>query len=311
MRTPATRWQHSRAGLRHASDLTDEAWRILQPLPPGAPRRGRRRAWPLRELVNAIFCMLRAGCTWRLLPDSFPPPRTVCRWFVRLRDGGVFEAINHHLVMLDRERAGREASPMQKSPVAVVVARRLALSRNTRTPAVAASMTAFCAAATAATPNSAPTRTPWPDVTPPAPGTVTARLEPGWMKLRMAGSLGRKAGEAGMRPSLRRADQRVYTGREHREGAMTDETTVSVREFRARLSDHLRRVQRGQSVLVTSNGEPVARLVPVERPAAAPRPFGFMKGRIRIAPDFRETPPDLLAALEASPFPPRRRGRAA
>jgi len=28
-----------------------------------------------------------------------------------LRDGGVFEAINHHLVMLDRGRAGREASP--------------------------------------------------------------------------------------------------------------------------------------------------------------------------------------------------------
>jgi putative transposase len=78
---------------------------------PGAPRRGRRRAWPLREIANAIVYVLRAGCTWRLLPDSFPPWRTVCRWFVRLRDGGVFEAINHHLVMLDRERSGREASP--------------------------------------------------------------------------------------------------------------------------------------------------------------------------------------------------------
>ena len=55
--------------------------------------------------------MLRAGCAWRLLPDSFPPWRTVYRWFVRLRDGGVFEAINHHLVMLDRERSGREPSP--------------------------------------------------------------------------------------------------------------------------------------------------------------------------------------------------------
>ena len=92
---------------------------------------------------------------------------------------------------------------------------------------------------------------------------------------------------------------------------MADETKVSVREFRGRLSDHLRRVQRGQSVLVTSNGEPVARLVPVERPVATPRPFGFMKGRIHIAPDFRETPPDLVAAMESDPFPPRRRGRAA
>jgi putative transposase len=111
MWTPATRRQHSRAGLRYASDLTDDEWRILEPLLPGAPRRGRRRAWPLREIANAIFYVLRAGCAWRLLPDSFPPWRTVYRWFVRLRDDGVFEAINHQLVMLDREGAGREASP--------------------------------------------------------------------------------------------------------------------------------------------------------------------------------------------------------
>ena len=96
MWTPATRRQHSREGLRYASDLTDDEWRIVEPLLPGAPGRGRRRAWPLREIANAIFYMLRAGCTWRLLPDNFPPWRTVYRWFVRLRDGGVFKAINHH-----------------------------------------------------------------------------------------------------------------------------------------------------------------------------------------------------------------------
>lgn len=27
----------------------------------------------MRELVNAIFCVLRGGIAWRLLPDSFPP----------------------------------------------------------------------------------------------------------------------------------------------------------------------------------------------------------------------------------------------
>jgi transposase len=53
--------------------------------------------------------VLRAGCVWRLLPDSFPRWRRVYRWLARLRDGGVFEAINHGLVMLDRERAGRDA----------------------------------------------------------------------------------------------------------------------------------------------------------------------------------------------------------
>jgi putative transposase len=84
---------------------------VLAPLLPPAPRRGRRRAWSEREIVNAIFYVLRAGCTWRLRTDSFPPRRTVYRWFARLRDSGVLEALNHHLVILDRERAGREGSP--------------------------------------------------------------------------------------------------------------------------------------------------------------------------------------------------------
>ncbi len=65
----------------------------------------------MREIVNAIFYVLRAGCAWRLLPRGFPPWRTVYRWFARLRDGGALEALNHHLVVLDRERTGREASP--------------------------------------------------------------------------------------------------------------------------------------------------------------------------------------------------------
>jgi putative transposase len=111
MWTPATRRRHSRAALRYASDVTDAEWRLLEPLLPPASRRGRRRAWPLREIVNAIFYVLRAGCSWRLLPDSFPPWRTVYRWFARLRDDGVLEGVNHHLVVLDRERVGREASP--------------------------------------------------------------------------------------------------------------------------------------------------------------------------------------------------------
>ena len=111
MWTPITRQRHDRAGLRYPSDLTDAEWRLLEPLLPTAPRRGRRWSWPLREIVNAIFYVLRAGCAWRLLPDSFPPWTTVYRWFARLRDSGVLESLNQHLVALDRERAGREASP--------------------------------------------------------------------------------------------------------------------------------------------------------------------------------------------------------
>ena len=65
----------------------------------------------MREIVNAIFYVLRGGVAWRLLPKDFPPWQTVYRWFARLCDGCVFERMNHALVMADRQRAGREASP--------------------------------------------------------------------------------------------------------------------------------------------------------------------------------------------------------
>jgi putative transposase len=111
MWTPTTRRQHSRTGLRYGSDLTDTEWAILAPFLPTAATCGRKRAWPMREIVNAICYVLRGGIAWRLLPDSFPPWRTVYRWFARLRDDGTWETINHHLVVRDRERAGRKASP--------------------------------------------------------------------------------------------------------------------------------------------------------------------------------------------------------
>ncbi|HEY0525272.1 MAG TPA: IS5 family transposase [Stellaceae bacterium] len=111
MWTPITRQQHSRAGLRYASDLTDAEWALLKPLLPPPRDRGRPRSWPLREVVNAVFYNMRAGCPWRLLPREFPPCRTVYRWFAAWRDTGLFEQMNHNLVMADRERSGREASP--------------------------------------------------------------------------------------------------------------------------------------------------------------------------------------------------------
>jgi transposase len=65
----------------------------------------------MREIVNAIFYVLRGGIAWRLLPKDFPPWQTVYRWFARFRDESVFERINHALVALECQRAGRDASP--------------------------------------------------------------------------------------------------------------------------------------------------------------------------------------------------------
>ena len=111
MWTSETRAEHDRDDLRYPSDLTVAEWEILAPLLPPPAETGRKRAWDMRELMNAIFFVLRGGVPWRMLPEHFLPHQTTYRWFMRFRDDGTWKSLNHHLVMRDRERSGREASP--------------------------------------------------------------------------------------------------------------------------------------------------------------------------------------------------------
>jgi len=111
MWTPTTRQQHSRIVTRYQTDLTDAEWHVIAPHLPKPCAKGRPREWPMREIINGIFYVMRAGCPWRLVPSDLPPWGTIYRWFAVWRDDGRFEQINHALVMADRERVGRDASP--------------------------------------------------------------------------------------------------------------------------------------------------------------------------------------------------------
>lgn len=44
------------------------------------------------------------------------------------------------------------------------------------------------------------------------------------------------------------------------------ELRVGVRDLKARLSEYLRRVSQGQTVIITDHGRPVGRLSPVDQP---------------------------------------------
>jgi transposase len=109
--TEVTRQKYRRDGLRYASDMTDEEWAVIALRLPAASSRGRPRETSLREVVNAIFYIAQSCCQWRLLPKDFPPFTTVQYYFYRWRASGLWETINHELVMLAREAEGREASP--------------------------------------------------------------------------------------------------------------------------------------------------------------------------------------------------------
>ena len=60
-------------------------------------------------------------------------------------------------------------------------------------------------------------------------------------------------------------------------------TTVGVGEAKTHLSELLRRVERGEEVIIERGGTPVARLVPEQPPR---RVFGQLRGQIRIGEDF-------------------------
>lgn len=96
---------------RYPSDLTDEEWSAVEPLLPHPANRGRKRTTNLREVVNAIRYMVRSGCEWRMLPVHLPPWQTVYWWFRRFVRLLLFRTIHDLAAMIDRERAGREASP--------------------------------------------------------------------------------------------------------------------------------------------------------------------------------------------------------
>jgi transposase len=108
---PTARKHYSRPTRRYQTDVTEAEWRVIEPYLPPAKTTGRPRAWPMCEIVNALFYVLRGGIPWRLMPSDLPPWGTVYRWFAAWRDNGLFAQINHALVMADRERVGREASP--------------------------------------------------------------------------------------------------------------------------------------------------------------------------------------------------------
>ncbi len=109
--TEITRRKYQRDELRYASDTADEEWRVIEPHLPPPARCGRTRETSLRDVVDAIFYIAQTGCQWRLLPKDFPPYTTVQRYFYAWRDNGVWQTINHVLLMDVREAAGREASP--------------------------------------------------------------------------------------------------------------------------------------------------------------------------------------------------------
>ena len=109
--TKENRPRYDRRNQRYPSDLTPDEWRELEPLLPVAQGIGRPRTYSLQEVINGIRYVQRYGIPWDAMPKDLPPSGTCYEYWRVLVDGGHLDRINHHLVMRDREKDGREASP--------------------------------------------------------------------------------------------------------------------------------------------------------------------------------------------------------
>jgi putative transposase len=96
---------------RYPSDLTDKEWAVAAPLLPEPQRPGRPRIHSRRHILDAVFYLLRSGCSWRMLPADFPPWRTVYAAFRRWHQDGTWERLHTALREQTRTRAGRTRQP--------------------------------------------------------------------------------------------------------------------------------------------------------------------------------------------------------
>lgn len=100
----------------YRTDLSDAQWALIEPTLTQwrAQRVGlgiKEPVHDLREIVNAIRWMTRAGCAWQLLPHDFPPHKSVYAYFAAWAKDGTTEQLHDLLRGKVREQAGRAPEP--------------------------------------------------------------------------------------------------------------------------------------------------------------------------------------------------------
>ena len=94
----------------YPNDLFEQEWNLIAPMVTfKSTSRSRKGIHSKREMLNAIFYLLRTGCQWRHLPHDLPPRKSVYIQFRRWKLGSLFERIHAHLrkelrVLLKRDR---------------------------------------------------------------------------------------------------------------------------------------------------------------------------------------------------------------
>ena len=54
----------------YPTNLTEKQWQVINKI---VEPQERSRKTSLREIINAIFYLIKSGCQWRMLPTDFAP----------------------------------------------------------------------------------------------------------------------------------------------------------------------------------------------------------------------------------------------
>jgi putative transposase len=84
---------------------------IIKPLIPAEKDGGRPRTTDMREVMNALFYLLRTSCQWDYSPKYFPPKSTVYDYFSQWRDDGILDDTVRVVREEIRAAAGRNPKP--------------------------------------------------------------------------------------------------------------------------------------------------------------------------------------------------------
>jgi putative transposase len=95
----------------YSTDLSDDKWNYIEPHMPTPKGYGRPKIHSTREILDAIFYVLRSGCQWRLLPHDFPRWPTVHHYFRKWRIYGTWQEINRAIRERLRVRLQRNPQP--------------------------------------------------------------------------------------------------------------------------------------------------------------------------------------------------------
>jgi putative transposase len=96
--------------MTYPSSLTDTQWLLVEGLFEGQMLH-RKRQWPLRRILDAIFYVVKGGVQWRMMPLDLPCWQTVYYYYRKWRENGCWEMLHDTLSKQVRRKQGKEDSP--------------------------------------------------------------------------------------------------------------------------------------------------------------------------------------------------------